>query len=389
MLLTLALLSATAPLAIDMYLPGLPQIGADLDTSASMTQLTLTTFMIGLAAGQLVIGPLSDSIGRRPILLVGTTVLIVAGLACVLSPSIEVLIAARFLQGVSGGAGVVVARAVIADRSRGDQAAKLFSLMMVIGGIAPVIAPLLGGVLLGPIGWRGIFIVLSALALVMLAGVWRFVPETLTPENRHATTIAAVRGNIGAVLRNRRYLGYAVAFSLSFGAMFAYISASPFIIQDMYGFSPTMFSVFFTVNAIGLACGNLVNTRLIGRFHPRQILVPGLAAMLLIGVAMTVVALAGFEQAWPILALMFCLTTSVGFIYGNATALALGQVRHVAGSGSAVLGALQFTVGAVVSPLAGLGGATSLLPMAVTVLVVAAGANIVMHALTRESPGSA
>ncbi|WP_024796716.1 multidrug effflux MFS transporter [Tomitella biformata] len=384
MLCTLALLSATAPLAIDMYLPGLPQIGADLGTSASMAQLTLTSFMIGLAVGQLAIGPLSDGLGRRRILLIGTAVLAIAGLACALSPSITVLIAARFLQGFSGGAGVVVARAVISDRAKGDHAAKLFSLMMIIGGLAPVIAPLIGGVLLGPIGWRGIFVVLSALALVMLVGVWRFIPETLQPEHRHATTLAGFRSNLATVLRHRQYLGYTTSFALSFGALFAYISASPFVIQDMLGFSPGWFSVFFAINAMGLTGGNAVNSRLIGRFRPRQLLTVGLAAMLTVAVAMTVVALAGVDAAWPILALMFALATSIGFIFGNATALALGHVRHLAGSGSAVLGALQFTVGAVVSPIAGLGGSTSIVPMALTILVVAAGANILMHTLTRD-----
>lgn len=385
MLGTLALLSATAPFAIDMYLPGLPQIGADLGTSASLAQLTLTTFMIGLAIGQLVIGPLSDGLGRRRVLLTGTVVLAVAGLACALSPSIGVLVAARFLQGFSGGAGVVVARAVIADRAHGDHAAKLFSLMMIIGGIAPVIAPLIGGVLIGPIGWRGIFVILSALALVMLLGIWRFIPETLAPEQRHATTLAVFRRNIGSVLRHKQYLGYTISFALSFGALFAYISASPFIIQDMFGFSPGMFSVFFAINAIGLTAGNATNSRLIGRFRPRQLLSAGMASMLAAAVAIMAVALIEVQTAWPVLVLMFVLTTSIGFVFGNATALAIGQVRHVAGSGSAVLGALQFTIGAVVSPLAGLGGATSLVPMAVTILVVAASANVVMHLLTRES----
>lgn len=384
MLGTLALLSATAPLAIDMYLPGLPQIGADLGTSASMAQLTLTAFMIGLAVGQLVIGPLSDGLGRRRILLVGTAVLAVAGLVCAVSPSIGVLIAARFLQGFSGGAGVVVARAVISDRVKGDHAAKLFSLMMIIGGLAPVIAPLIGGLLLGPVGWRGIFLVLAGLAVLMLVGVWRFIPETLEPERRHATTLAGFGHNLATVLRHRQFVGYTTSFALSFGALFAYISASPFVIQDKFGFSPGMFSVFFAINAIGLTGGNAANSRLIGRFRPRQLLSAGMAAMLLVAVAMTAVAYADLAAAWPTLVLMFALCTSIGFVFGNATALALGHVRHVAGSGSAVLGALQFTVGAIVSPLAGLGGAASVLPMALTILVVAVGANLLMHTLTRE-----
>lgn len=380
---TLVLLSMTGPLAIDMYLPGLPQIGEDLHTSASMAQLTLTTFMIGLAVGQLVIGPLSDGLGRRRLLLIGTVVFGISALACAVAPSIAVLLIARFLMGFSGGAGVVLARAVISDRAQGDRAAKLFSLMMVIGGLAPVIAPLIGGALMDPIGWRGIFFVLTGVSALMFLGVWRFIPETLEPERRHASTAASFLRNLGTVLRHRQYLGYTVAFGLSFGALFAYISSSPFIIQDLLGFSPGMFSVLFAVNAVGLAGANALSSRLIGRFRPRQLLTAGLSALLVVGVLLTVVAFAGATSAWAILPLMFALSSSIGLVFGNATALALGQVRHVAGSGSAVLGALQFTIGAAVSPLAGLGGGETLVPMAITVLAMGIGANIVMHALTR------
>src|SRR5699024_7213212 len=185
MLLTLALLSATAPLSIDMYLPALPRIGTALATDDSMVQLTLTTFMIGLAVGQLVIGPISDAWGRRRLLLGGTAVLLAAGVLAALSPTIEVLITARFVQGFSGGIGVVLARAVISDRTSGIAAAKLFSLMMVIGGLAPVVAPLIGGAVLGPLGWRSIFWILAGLAAVTLAAVWATVPETLPAEHRH------------------------------------------------------------------------------------------------------------------------------------------------------------------------------------------------------------
>lgn len=380
---TLVLLSMTGPLAIDMYLPGLPQIGADLGTSASMAQLTLTTFMIGLAVGQLVIGPLSDGLGRRRLLLIGTAVFGVSALACALAPSIAVLLIARFLMGFSGGAGVVLARAVIADRAQGDRAAKLFSLMMVIGGLAPVLAPLLGGVLMDPIGWRGIFFVLTGVSAVMFFGVWQFIPETLEPARRHGTSAASFLRNLGTVLRHRQYLGYTVGFGLSFGALFAYISSSPFIIQDLLGFSPGMFSILFAVNAVGLAGANALSSRLIGRFRPRQLLTVGLAALLAVGTLLTMVGFAGVTSAAVILPLMFALASSIGLVFGNATALALGQVRHVAGSGSAVLGALQFTIGAAVSPLAGLGGGTTIVPMALTVLAMGIGANIVVHALTR------
>lgn len=371
MLFTLALLSAIAPLATDMYLPGLPEVGTDLGTSASAVQVTLTTFMLGLAVGQLAIGPLSDGLGRRRPLLIGTVLCAVAGLVCAMAPSIGVLIVARFLQGFTGGVGVVVARAVIADRTSGDQAARLFSIMMIISGVAPVVAPLMGGAMVGPIGWRGVFYVLTGLAVLMLFAVWRFVPESLPAGSRHPADARTVGRNMWSVLSHGRYLGYTLTFALSFGALFGYISASPFVLQDLMGFSPGIFAILFALNAVGLTGANAVNSRLIGRFRPRQLLAVGVCSLLTVATAMLVVVLADISAHWPLLVLMFLLAASIGLVFGNATGLALDQVRAVAGSGSAVLGALQFTVGAVVSPLVGLGGGTTAVPMAVTILVCA------------------
>ncbi len=373
MLLSLALLSAIAPLATDMYLPGLPRVGVDLGASASTVQLTLMTFMLGLAVGQLAVGPLSDGLGRRRPMLAGAVLLAAAGLACALAPSIGVLVVARFLQGFTGGVGVVLARAVIADRTTGDQAARLFSLMMIITGTAPVVAPLLGGALVGPIGWRGVFYVLTGLAVVMLLAAWRFVPESLPVDRRRPVDARALGRNIASVLARRRYLAYTGTFALAFGALFGYISASPFILQDIMGFSPGVFSLLFALNAVGLTGANAVNSRLIGRLRPRRLLAVGVTALLATGIAMLAVVLADPPARWPLLALMFLLTCSIGLVFGNATALALDEVRGLAGTGSAVLGALQFAVGAVVSPLVGLGGGGSALPMAVTVCTAAAG----------------
>lgn len=383
MLLTLALLSATAPLSIDMYLPALPRIGTALATDDSMVQLTLTTFMIGLAVGQLVIGPISDAWGRRRLLLGGTAVLLAAGALAALSPTIEVLITARFVQGFSGGIGVVLARAVISDRTSGIAAAKLFSLMMVIGGLAPVVAPLIGGAVLEPLGWRGIFWILVGLAAVTLAAVWSAVPETLPAEHRHPSGAATVVRSLAGVLRNRVFVGYTIGFGFTFGALFSYISASPFVLQDGMGFSPGVFSLFFALNAVGLTAANFLNTKLIDRVPPRTVLTYALLVLLAIGVAMTVTVLLDPHATAPVLVLMFLLTTTIGFVFGNATALAMDAVRDVAGSGSAVLGAFQFTVGAAVSPLVGLGDDASPVPMAICVLTVVAIAAAAVFTLTR------
>ncbi|WP_416063653.1 multidrug effflux MFS transporter [Rhodococcus indonesiensis] len=384
MLFGLALLSATAPLATDMYLPGLPIMSESLGTSTVGIQLTLTTFMAGLGVGQLVVGPLSDGWGRRRLLLAGTVVLALSSALCATAPTVEVLIAARLIQGFSGGTGIVLARAVIADRSRGNEAARLFSIMMIIGGVAPIVAPLLGGVLLGPIGWRGIFWVLTGLAVVMVVAVLTVVPETLPPERRHSGGLATLARNFGTVIGNRRFVGYAATFALGFGAMFSYISASPFVVQEVLGMTPGQFSLVFAVNSVGLVAGNIVNTRLIGRFEVRNLLRYGVAQMLTAGILLVLAVLVADTARWLVLPLLFLVVSSLGFVMGNATALAQGQVPKTAGTGSAVMGASQFGLAALVSPLVGLGGEDTALPMALAIAISAALSMTALLTLTRE-----
>ncbi|NGP07961.1 multidrug effflux MFS transporter [Rhodococcus sp. 14C212] len=384
MLFGLALLSATAPLATDMYLPGLPVMSESLGTSTVGIQLTLTTFMAGLGVGQLIVGPLSDGWGRRRLLLAGTVVLALSSALCATAPTVEVLIAARLIQGFSGGTGIVLARAVIADRARGNEAARLFSVMMIIGGVAPIVAPLLGGVLLGPIGWRGIFWVLTGLAVLMIVAVLTVVPETLPPERRHSGGLAALARNFGTVIGNRRFVGYAATFALGFGAMFSYISASPFVVQEVLGMTPGQFSLIFAVNSVGLVAGNIVNTRLIGRFEVRDLLRYGVTQMLTAGLLLVLAVLLADTNRWLVLPLLFLVVSSLGFVMGNATALAQGQVPKAAGTGSAVMGASQFGLAALVSPLVGLGGEDTALPMALAIAISAALSMTALLTLTGE-----
>ncbi|AKE89750.1 MULTISPECIES: multidrug effflux MFS transporter [Rhodococcus] len=384
MLFGLALLSATAPLATDMYLPGLPVMSESLGTSTVGIQLTLTTFMAGLGVGQLIVGPLSDGWGRRRLLLAGTVVLALSSALCATAPTVEVLIAARLIQGFSGGTGIVLARAVIADRARGNEAARLFSVMMIIGGVAPIVAPLLGGVLLGPIGWRGIFWVLTGLAVLMIVAVLTVVPETLPPERRHSGGLAMLARNFGTVIGNRRFVGYAATFALGFGAMFSYISASPFVVQEVLGMTPGQFSLIFAANSVGLVAGNIVNTRLIGRFEVRDLLRYGVTQMLTAGVLLVLAVLVADTNRWLVLPLLFLVVSSLGFVMGNATALAQGQVPKAAGTGSAVMGASQFGLAALVSPLVGLGGEDTALPMALAIAISAALSMTALLTLTRE-----
>ncbi|KJF22111.1 Sulfonamide resistance protein [Rhodococcus sp. AD45] len=339
-----------------------------LDTSAASVQLTLTTFMAGLGIGQLIIGPISDGIGRRRLLLGAAAITTLASAACALAPNIEFLIGARLIQGLSGGAAIVLARACIADRARGNGAAKLFSIMMIIGGVAPVVAPLLGGVLLGPVGWRGIFWVLTAAGAVMVAGVLTLVPETLPPERRHGGGLKALVANLGYVTGNRRYLGYALAFIFGFGALFSYIAASPFVVQNVLGLTPSQFSMVFAVNAVGMVVAATITARLLGRLSARTLLNFGVSLLTISGAVLFCTA-ALFNSTSPaaLLIPLFVSVSSIGFIMGNATALAQGEVTAAAGTGSALMGAGQFGLAAAVSPLVGIAGPDTAVPMAIAI----------------------
>lgn len=366
----LALLTAVAPLSIDMYLPAFPAMAAEFGTSASAVQFTLTSFMVGLASGQLIIGPLSDRFGRRPLMLAGTFVCILAGVACAVAPNIAALTAFRFLQGFSGAAGVVLSRAVVADRAHGAMAARAFSLMMIINGAAPVLAPLIGGSLMGVIGWRGVFWILAALAAAMFVGVVAVLPETHPKDRRHTGGVTAMLSDARSVLTNRGYLGYTLAFAFGFTVMFAYIAASPFVLQNVLGLSPLHYSFAFAANAAGIVIVNAVNARIVGRFGQRRLLHLGVGLLVLFSALLLVDAALG-PVLWASLLLLWGAVASLGLVAANATSLALDQVRHAAGTGSAVLGALQFGLAAVVSPIVGLGGDHTALPMAGAMLASA------------------
>ncbi|MGY2894362.1 multidrug effflux MFS transporter [Deinococcus sp. UYEF24] len=384
----LALLSALAPLATDMYLPAFPAMAAELHTPAASIQFTLTTFLLGLAAGQLFIGPLSDRLGRRSLLIAGTVLCALAGVACALTPSVEFLYLSRFLQGFGGAAGLVLSRAVLTDRSTGPATARLFSLLMLIGGVAPVIAPLLGGAVITALGWRGVFWVLSGLSVLMLVGVFAAVPETLPPHQRRAGGLKTLGHDARYVLGNRLYLGYTLSFAFSMAAMFAYIAASPFVLQNLLGLSELTYSVAFAVNALGLMLVSGVNAALVGRYGAPRLLSVGVKVLAVVSGLLLLDLTALHLPLWPTLLLLFALVSSLGLIFGNAAGLATSEVRRAAGTGSAILGALQFSLAAVVSPLVGLAGERSALPMGLVVLGSALLA-LMFHTLWAREPQSA
>ncbi|MBY6090728.1 multidrug effflux MFS transporter [Maritimibacter alkaliphilus] len=370
-ILVLALLSAVAPLATDMYLPGFPVMTEDLATGASTVQLTLTGFMVGLALGQLFIGPLSDSFGRRRPLLLGTALAVVAGFACALAPNVETLIALRLLQGFGGAAGVVIARAIISDRTTDAGAsARLMQIMMMIGGLAPVLAPIIGTGIVSLAGWRAVFVVTAILSAVSFFGVFTKVTESLPAENRTPGGAKALWKGIGTVITNRAYLGYTLTVGFAFAVMFAYISASPFVFQGILGLSPVQYSLAFGSNAIGLVVVSAVSAKVVGRVPPQRLAAIGLTTMSCGALAVMACVLSG-AGAGLMLPSIFCTVASLGLILGNVSALAISQTPRTAGTASALLGALQFCLGAVASPLVGLAGEGTALPMACVMIAAA------------------
>ncbi|MFD5476407.1 multidrug effflux MFS transporter [Streptomyces hawaiiensis] len=361
---TLALLSFVMPLATDMYLPALPRMADEFDTDASGIQLTLSAFLFGTALGQLVLGPLSDRYGRRRPILTGAAVCTLATALCAVAPNLEVLIVLRFVTGFSGAAGLVVGRAVISDIAAGAVAARLFGVLMALGGIAPIVAPLAGGAVESTMGgWRGVFWVLSGASLLMFSAALSFIPESLPKERRRRGGAGVTLRAAWSVLTDRAYMGYTLTFSFACGALFCCIAGSAFLLQNVLGFTVGQASVAFSLGALTATLSSAAGTKLVGRYHPRLLLRIGLATMLVATTSALLVTLAGQLSRVLALGLIGIAFLGMGQVFGTATALAIERVPHAAGTGSAVLGTLQSILGGVASPLVGLGGEDTAVPL--------------------------
>jgi DHA1 family bicyclomycin/chloramphenicol resistance-like MFS transporter len=353
---------------MDMYLPALPEVAGTLRTPAATAQLTLTGCLLGLAVGQLVIGPMSDQFGRRRPLLIGMCGYVLAGIACAFAPGIEALIVFRLIQGLAGAAGIVIARAVVRDLFDGLAMARFFSTLMLIGGLAPILAPVLGGQILRFTDWRGVFLVLTGMGVVLTAvAAWR-LPETLAGEKRHKGGIPVALRTMRGLFADRVFTGYLLAGSLSFAALFSYVSASPFVVQEIYGASPQTFSMLFMVNSIGLVAAGQINGKiLVGRVSLDRVLAFGLCMTGTAAVALLLMTsgLFGPVGLIPVAAGLCVLMSGMGFVMPNANSQGLMRAPHAAGSASALLGTAQFLIGAVASPLVGVAGEKTAVPMAV------------------------
>ncbi|PZG01078.1 Bcr/CflA family drug resistance efflux transporter [Micromonospora endophytica] len=356
LILVLGSLIAVGPLTIDMYLPALPAIVDDFAINSATVQLTLTGTLVGLAVGQLVIGPLSDALGRRAPLIAGTALHVVASVGCALAPNITVLGALRVVQGLGAAAAAVIAMAVVRDLFSGTSFARVLSRLLLVMGAAPVLAPTLGSELLRWTQWRGIFAALVVFGVLLMLIAALGLPETLPPGRRQRGGVLSTARLYRSLLRDRAFVGLVLVAALAMAAIFAYVAGSSFVLQGQYGLSEQQFGFAFGAGAIGLIGATQGNVRLLRRYPPQRILMAALligavAALVLLGVAVT-----GFGGLPALLASLWLVLAATGLAMPNAPALALSRHGEAAGTASALLGAVQFGVGALTAPLVGVLG---------------------------------
>lgn len=367
-LLILGALSALGPLAIDFYLPSFPTLAHAFATNVEHVQLSLAAYFIGLAIGQLAYGPLADRFGRRKPLLVGLMLFSLASLACALAPSLEWLIAARFVQALGGCAGMVVSRAVVRDLCDPINSAKVFSQLMLVMGLAPILAPLAGGLLLSTLGWPSIFISLTLFSFICLLAVAKWLPQTLAEDVAPAPLSGAL-GQYKRLFVDLPFLGYALTGGCAVAGMFAYIAGSPFVFIDVYGIPAEHFGWLFGSNAVGFILVAQLNAWLVTRHGPAYWLGKTVWVYLACGLALLLVALAKPQALWPLLIPLFGCIASLGILLPNASACAMAGQGRRAGSASALLGSLQFAIAASAAAMVGLLHDGSAWPIAAVIFV--------------------
>jgi len=380
--MVLGSLAAFGPLSLDMYLPALPSLASDLHASTSLAQMSLTACMLGLSFGQLAAGSISDVRGRRLPLLVGLIVYAIASILCNFSTSIWMFLGLRFIQGLAGSAGIVISRAIVRDLYTGVELTKFFALLMLVNGAAPILAPIVGGQILQVTSWHGVFVVLSLIGVIMLIVVVLGLKETLPLERRLKGGLGSTLRTFGGLLTDRMFMGYALTQGLVSGAMFAYISGSPFVLQDIFGISPQMFSVCFAVNGLGIIIASQTAGRLAGKVKLQSILACGLVLATFGGLLLLTATLAG-AGLYLILPAFFFIVSSVGLVSTATSSLALQNQGKTAGSAAALLGLLSFIVGSLVAPLVGIGGSHTAVPLGIIIAVMEVGAIVCFTQMTR------
>ncbi|GAA2069599.1 multidrug effflux MFS transporter [Microbacterium hatanonis] len=371
----LLLLTVFGPISMDLYLPALPALTADLAAVTSVAQLTVTACLIGLAAGQLIAGPVSDRFGRRGILLIGVVMYVVTSALCAVSPTVELLIAARFVQGLAGGVGIVISQAAGRDIYAGGALIRFYGRLTVVGGFAAIIGPLLGGLLNTVIDWRGLFISLAVIgATILVIALWMF-PETLPADRRTTGGFTHTVHDFRTLLCDRVFVGAVLNQGFLYAALFAYLAGSTFVLQDIYGLSPLGYALAFGLNSAGFMTFGYLAGRASERWSitgtlNTGILIAGAGALGLLASGLTAMPL------WVVIASLFLLAGGVAISSPPATTLALVNYPQMAGTASSLLGMVRFGFGGIAAPLVGVAGALSILPLGVvtTVAVFLAGA---------------
>ena len=357
LLAVLALLSAFTPLSIDMYLPALPVIESELKASVGDIQLTLSAFMIAFGVGQIFYGPAGDRFGRRPVILGGIAVYVLASIGCAFAAAAGQLVLLRMLQGLAACGGVVLARTMVRDLAERDHAARIMSLMMACTSIAPMLAPLLGGQILWFLGWRAIFFILAGIGVFAWLAAFLRLPETLRPEYRQPLIVSAILKRFGELVRHKAFMGYALTSSFQFAALFSFLSGSPFVFIQHYGLAPRLYGLVFGGMVVFMTIGSLLNARFVPVFGAGKILRYGTIVPAIVGPVALVLGLIeaqyGTIGMWPFFLCFAPQIATISLIGPNATAMALQRYPHMAGTASSLMGVMQFGLGALFGAVVG------------------------------------
>lgn len=373
-MIILGALSAFGPLSMDMYLPSLPSLTADLHASTSMGQLSITSCLIGLALGQIFAGPYSDSIGRRRPLLIGLLIFAAASFLCAVSMTIHVLLILRFFQGFAGAAGIVISNAIARDLYSGVRLTKFISMLAAVNGIFPIISPVFGGFLLKFTSWHGVFIVLGVIGLLLFLAAFFGVHETLPESQRENRGIGGTFSNFGGLFRDRLFMGYALSLGLIIAAMFCYISGSSFVLQNMFGLSSQEFSFVFATNGLGIIIASQLTGILAGKFGEKKLLVSGLIIAACASIVLFGSLFIHPSRLIMVLIPLFFVVSMVGVVNTTAFSLAMQNQGQAAGSAAAILGLGMNLIGGVFAPLVGIGGSRTYFPMSLLILICDVGA---------------
>ena len=384
LIVILGALTAFAPLSIDMYLPAFPTLARELATDAATVQLSLAAFFLAFGGGQVLFGPLSDRFGRRAPLFGSLSLYVAASIGCALAPDIETLIALRFVQGLGACAGVVIARAVVRDLFEKAEAARIYSALILVMGVAPMLAPVLGGKLLVWADWHAIFWFLAAVGVACLAGVALRMPETHKAEHVRPLHLGAILATYGGLLCDRRFLAYALIGGFAIGGMFAYIAGSPFVFIEVFGLAPDDYGLVFGLNAFGFVVVAQVNGRLAHRVEPARLLSLGILVQVAAATVLLATALSGLGGIWGFVVPLFVAISALGLVMPNTAALAMAPFPASAGSASALMGSLQFAIAAAAAVLIGAIHARTAVPVAALILAGGVLAAAVRWGLARE-----